>query len=381
MAGPTNQQFIGPQPDPFDPALRRRPKAAAVIHKTTHSGSSVSSVDATEAASRGAALKAASEGEDRPSGTAEAGGTKIRSIFERSLAEQQAEILADPDAKYILAITKKIEGQNKIDLAEQIGQSLRFNRVAGPRPGNLRPRRSGTIFESQYDTLYTVPKEETQALLRIVELARPGRATNSTTPSRPFRTLTETSEFLLQSGQETDAEKFQLVETFDLPRIYFSGRRARVWTYSGILMNTENFQWKNRFVEMYEKHLRGTRCVENRTRVYLVYDDVIREGYLLAATVAPSVESLNTVQFSFTMFVTKARAMVSSSALLAPEERRELDQTQQQKDSELPSVRDALTTVQELRKIRGSATDDGQVFGIDDVGAIKNHSTAVVLRT
>ncbi len=336
--------------------------------------------EATAHMARGGALKAKREQTDRVSGTAEAGGNKIRAVADRSLSEDLGDAAPDPKAKAVLAYSEKIDGRNKIELAEQIGQAILFGRTSGPRPGNVRTKLSGNIAETQYDTLYTVPKQETQATLKI---ARPkpnaDKPANRPAAATSFETLAQTSEFFLQDGQETDAEKFQLVETFDLPRIYFSGRRARVWTYSGILMNTSNFQWKNRFLALYERYLRGTRCVEERARVYLIYDDVLREGYLLNATISPSVASLNTVAFSFTMFVTKARILVDVGDTETPEEQRSQSTVQQQRDDELSAVREDESTgglsADEMRATRSAYPDEGETFNVD-TGEIEKDATA-----
>ena len=55
---------------------------------------------------------------------------------------------------------------------------------------------------------------------------------------------THNSNFLIQSIQESRAEKQQVVLTFGEPYIFFFGEQPRVLTISGVLLNTEDFNWR-----------------------------------------------------------------------------------------------------------------------------------------
>lgn len=135
------------------------------------------------------------------------------------------------------------------------------------------------------------------------------------------RVIHETNKFILTGCTEGSQEKFQLFETFDIDLIYFFDRRPHVYNYSGILVNGDDtefsfdpgsrdinattFQWKNQFQRLYEEKLRGTRCVENGARVILVYEDVVREGYLLNFNISENAQNPLTIPFTFSLFITK----------------------------------------------------------------------------
>lgn len=127
---------------------------------------------------------------------------------------------------------------------------------------------------------------------------------------RDFDVLLETTEFVLEDVQEQMAERFQLQETFGDFNVFFFGKRAEIFTYSGSLINAkDNLQWRNQFLDNYERFLRGTRCAELKARAYLLYDDVVREGFILSANVSQNSMTEAVVKFSFTLLVTSKRIM------------------------------------------------------------------------
>lgn len=112
------------------------------------------------------------------------------------------------------------------------------------------------------------------------------------------------SNFLIQSISESRIEKQQIILTFGAPYIFFFGEQPRVITVSGILLNTEDFNWRAEWWENYDLYLRGTQCVRNRTRAYLSWDDIITEGYIMQASCNEEASNNNLVQFQFQMFLT-----------------------------------------------------------------------------
>ncbi len=112
------------------------------------------------------------------------------------------------------------------------------------------------------------------------------------------------SNFLLQSVTEQRAEKQQVILTFGEPYIFFFGEQPRIITVSGTLLNTEDFNWRAEWWENYDRFLRGTQCVRQRTRVYLSWDDIVVEGYVIQANSVQESSERNLVPFSFQMFLT-----------------------------------------------------------------------------
>lgn len=112
------------------------------------------------------------------------------------------------------------------------------------------------------------------------------------------------SNFLLQQVQEERMEKQQILETFGEAYIFLFGERARVITFTGILINTFDFNWEAEWWYNYDNFLRGTKCVENDARAFISYDNTIVGGYIIATGSTKNSIDKNHVTFQFQVFVT-----------------------------------------------------------------------------
>lgn len=149
-------------------------------------------------------------------------------------------------------------------------------------------------------------KQDTYAVLRVIKITGediPIFDSSSAEEENGIGHSTRYSNFILQQVQEQRVEKQQIIETFGEDYIFFFGERPRIMTFSGILLNTRDFNWKNEFLENYERHLRGTRLVEQNARLYLYFDDLVIEGYIIQSNVNYMSDSPYHVQFSFQMYV------------------------------------------------------------------------------
>ena len=115
---------------------------------------------------------------------------------------------------------------------------------------------------------------------------------------------TDYSNFILQSIMEQRAEKMQVIQTFGEPYVFFFGEQPRLVAAEGILLNTEDFNWRAEFWENYDRYLRGTKCVQNMTRAILSWDDIVLEGYFIKADAAETAENNNIVKISFQILLT-----------------------------------------------------------------------------
>lgn len=120
--------------------------------------------------------------------------------------------------------------------------------------------------------------------------------------------------FILQTVTESRQEKVQIVETFGDHFAFFYGQKPIVLGVRGILFNADNFNWKNEFLANYERFLRGTKCVENKTRVFLGWDDVLAQGYLLNVSITYDKDMPNVVPFSFNMLLAKPPLDLSNAS-------------------------------------------------------------------
>ena len=154
-------------------------------------------------------------------------------------------------------------------------------------------------------------KEDTFATLRLVAADGAGNKPLVDAGSRRSvanigskRATDIYSNFLLQQVQEERAEKTQILETFGEAYIFLFGQRARVITFSGVLLNTFDFNWEAEWWENYDNYLRGTKCVENDARVYISYDNTLVGGYIVSTSASKNSMDKNHVQFQFQLFVT-----------------------------------------------------------------------------
>ncbi len=120
--------------------------------------------------------------------------------------------------------------------------------------------------------------------------------------------------FILQSVQEQRSEKVQVIETFGDHFAFFYGQKPIIIGVSGFLFNTADFNWKNEFLANYDRFLRGTRCAETRTRVFMGWDDVLAQGYMLNVSINYDKDLPNVVPFQFSLLLTKPPIDLSNAA-------------------------------------------------------------------
>ena len=113
-----------------------------------------------------------------------------------------------------------------------------------------------------------------------------------------------TSNFILQSVQESRAEKTQIVQTFDNSYIFFYGEQPRTLALQGVLMNTEDFDWRAEWWANYNKYFRGTALVRMNSILELTWDDITVKGYILDSTCTEQTDAPYNVNLGFTLFVT-----------------------------------------------------------------------------
>jgi hypothetical protein len=118
--------------------------------------------------------------------------------------------------------------------------------------------------------------------------------------------------FLLQGVRQSRNEKSQLIETFGETYVYFHGERPVIYTFSGTLINTFDFNWEAEWEYNYENYLRGTKCVQNNAQVIMAWDDTLVSGYILGFESSKSSEQPGQVPVTFQMF---ASSIVNVSEL------------------------------------------------------------------
>lgn len=143
--------------------------------------------------------------------------------------------------------------------------------------------------------------------------------------------------FSLQGVAEPDEERYQLHETFESEVLFLFGRRPRIWTLQGIVMNgrrspdidpnalaalsiqesiaavrenqAKDMDFANKLLQDWEDYYRGSRAVESRSRTYISYEDSIIEGTLLGLTVVRNAQIPSAINATLT-FVVHQRAFL-----------------------------------------------------------------------
>lgn len=158
-------------------------------------------------------------------------------------------------------------------------------------------------------------KEDTYATIRVVtSCGRDVELFDSSTPQGVNRN--GYSNFMLQSVQETRMEKHQIIETFGEAYVFFFGEAPRFLDCQAVLLNTHDFNWRAEWWANYDASFRGTRLAELGARLYLFYDDVIVEGYLISCSGSEQADKPNVVMINFRIFVTNH----SNVAFIQPSE-------------------------------------------------------------
>jgi len=118
--------------------------------------------------------------------------------------------------------------------------------------------------------------------------------------------------FSLQAATESDEERYQLHETFAEEVLFLFGRRPRIWTLAGIVVNAKDADHATELAVFYEQSLRGTRTVDLRgSRTFIFYEDVLLECTLLNMTMVRNSSTPSAVNVSITIVI-HDRAYVGS---------------------------------------------------------------------
>lgn len=112
--------------------------------------------------------------------------------------------------------------------------------------------------------------------------------------------------FILTGVQESHNEKMELVPLpGDSFASYFYGANPRQFSFSGILLNTEQDQWRDSFEQLYEEHLRGSVSARNFSIVQVSYNGRIVSGWL--TSLSQQLDSKNDLyaMFNFNILVSR----------------------------------------------------------------------------
>jgi len=116
--------------------------------------------------------------------------------------------------------------------------------------------------------------------------------------------LFATDHFILQQVTESDEEKIGPTYTFGQVKLFCGGRNPKMYSYGGHLVDDSiDGSAKAQWMDVYDRFLRGSKCVQNNAFAELYYRDQIRRGYLLHTNLTESSQQPNRAQFAFSMHV------------------------------------------------------------------------------
>lgn len=181
----------------------------------------------------------------------------------------------------------------------------KFNRSDGGAKGQNIARRPymGIDLKGERPTTISI----VDANGTTIPIASPSNAGENVMPGQVENASTKVedySDFILNQVTEQRSEKSQIVDTFGDPYIFFYGEQPRTVTFSGLLINSLDFNWRSQFWFNYDNYLRGTKLVQLNARAYISWDTIVLEGYALSAQASESADRPTEVNFSLTMFVT-----------------------------------------------------------------------------
>jgi hypothetical protein len=149
-------------------------------------------------------------------------------------------------------------------------------------------------------------KDDTYASIKVLraDLSEVFLFDSGRPPGKNSGTRYAVSNFIIQSVEDTRQEKSQIVETFGESFVFFFGERPRVLNVQGLLFNTLDFNWRTEFWSNYEMCFRGSKLAELGARIYLHWDDIVVEGYMMGATAQDNADMPYHIPFQFQLFVT-----------------------------------------------------------------------------
>lgn len=122
-------------------------------------------------------------------------------------------------------------------------------------------------------------------------------------------------DFVIQSVQESFQEKVQVTEVLSDSYIaYFFGQRAPQWSFSGIVLNTQQNQWYDAWHILYSNLIRGSKTSTFKVPVVIAYDTRRVVGSLIATSTGLNANNETFAQLSFSVLVKQVQYLPQTGA-------------------------------------------------------------------
>jgi hypothetical protein len=168
-----------------------------------------------------------------------------------------------------------------------------------PEPGKLNSVEAKTKDRQYITTQNLLDSELNVAKIRLVSTI-PNKLVDKDVRGRAF------VGFILTGVQESHSEKLEIVPLpGDSFASYFYGANPRQFSFSGMLLNTEQDKWRDSFEQLYEGYLRGSVSSRNYNIVQISYNGRVVSGWL--TNMSQQLDSGNDhyAMFNFTVLVSR----------------------------------------------------------------------------
>ena len=168
-----------------------------------------------------------------------------------------------------------------------------------PEPGKLNSVVAKTKDRQYITTQNLLDSELNVAKIRLVSTI-PNKLVDKDVRGRAF------VGFILTGVQESHSEKLEIVPLpGDSFASYFYGANPRQFSFSGMLLNTEQDKWRDSFEQLYEGYLRGSVSSRNYNIVQISYNGRVVSGWL--TNMSQQLDSGNDhySMFNFTVLVSR----------------------------------------------------------------------------
>lgn len=141
--------------------------------------------------------------------------------------------------------------------------------------------------------------------LTVARLYLSGGAYETLPGAAPWFSVNSYVGFFLQEVTERNSEKSQIIPmNGDGYAAFFSGREPRVYSFSGVVLNTQQDQWRSTLANLYEEVFRGSKVAGMNRVVQIAYDDKVVSGSMMNMTqVVSSAPDETFAKFAFDILV------------------------------------------------------------------------------
>lgn len=110
--------------------------------------------------------------------------------------------------------------------------------------------------------------------------------------------------FSLLQANESRAELAKITKTFGRKwHAFFFNQEPKVYSFTGIFLDSKNYNYYKDFMKAYDKYLAGSKCLKLNYKMYLSYENKIIDGLMLGINTTNNSSDMHHKGFSFQLLV------------------------------------------------------------------------------